>query len=501
MRTIVILEDSVSRRFLKTYNEKTFVKTPNLERLQEKSFVFENHWTGSAPCMPARRDMLTGRLNFLERSWGPIEPFDLSLPELLRKQSVRSHMVTDHYHYLEIGGEGYCQSFDTWECFRGQEYDPLEWGGSRYSAPPHKGVYSEKYHVNRKEFIEEEQFPTPRTFQSAVNWLERHGDEDDFMLWVEGFDPHEPFDTPKEFLEMYGDEYDDDEFIWPEYAPFNGSDEELKHIRNRYAATLTMTDRWIGKLLDVIEKQNRWEDTLIVFTTDHGYMLGEHGFMAKNYMPAYNEVFHIPLLIHIPGQSEENRIVALTQNIDLYPTIAFHHGCDADSYSNEIHGKNLFPLMSGSVETFRDYILYGLYGKSVNITDGNYTYFKCPADEDNKPLNLYTAMPTTIRTYLGGDRITDYNGIECGRYLPWTDFPVYSIPSDIINFNNSTMRFARRGPYGKEDLLFDIRNDYEQNENIDNLKLTGYMKDLMIRALEEYQSPPEQYVRLGLSDA
>ena len=343
MRTIVILNDSVNRRFLKTYNRDTFALTPNLEKLQKKSCVFDNHWTGSAPCMPARRDMLTGRLNFLERNWGPVEPFDQTLPELLRKKSVRSHMVTDHYHYMELGGEGYCQAFDTWQCFRGQEHDCLEWAESDYKEPEHKGHYNEFYHENRKAFTSEQEYTTPRTFQSAVKWLERHGDEDNYLLWVEGFDPHEPFETPREFLDLYDDDYDEEEFYWPEYKPFTGSDKELKHIRNRYAATLSMTDRWMGKLLDVCDRQNRWDDTLIVFTTDHGYMLGEHGLTAKNYMPAYNEVYHIPLLIHTPGQNEEKRISALTQNIDIFPTIAAHHGIDERDISNPIHGKKPLP--------------------------------------------------------------------------------------------------------------------------------------------------------------
>jgi arylsulfatase A-like enzyme len=404
--------------------------------------------------MPARRDMLTGRLNFLERNRGPVEPFDVSLPELLRKKSVRSHMITDHYHYLELGGEGYCQAFDTWECFRGQEHDCLEWANTRYSPPPHRGHYDRYYHVNRKQFKVEKDFTTPKTFQAAAEWLERHGDEDDFLLWIEGFDPHEPFDTPKEFLEMYGDSYEGDEFIWPEYAPFDGSEEELKHIRNRYAATLTMTDRWIGKILDICDKRNLWEDTLIVFTTDHGYMLGEHGFMAKNYMPAYNEVFHIPLFVHAPGQKTEKRIHALTQNIDLYPTIAHHHGIERDEIEIPLHGKNLLPVMNGCIDSVREYVLYGIFGKSMNITDGRYTYFKSPADADNKPLNIYTAMPTTLRQYFGGDHISDYDAIGCGKFLPWTRFPVYSILAfPVIHASEDAVRVVddSRGGFGYDD--------------------------------------------------
>ena len=123
MRAILFLSDSVNRRYLDIYSQSG-LNLPNLNRLAERSVIFDNHWTGSSPCMPARRDIMTGRYNFLDRGWGPIEPFDVTLPDVLRDSGVSTHIVTDHYHYFEIGGENYCQSFDEWELFRGQEKDP-----------------------------------------------------------------------------------------------------------------------------------------------------------------------------------------------------------------------------------------------------------------------------------------------------------------------------------------------------------------------------------------
>ncbi|MFW6270555.1 MAG: sulfatase-like hydrolase/transferase, partial [Bacillota bacterium] len=71
MRTVMVLLDSMNRHFLNIYGNN-WVKTPNIDRLAQDSVIFDNHWLGSAPCMPARRDIFTGRLNFLERNWGPI---------------------------------------------------------------------------------------------------------------------------------------------------------------------------------------------------------------------------------------------------------------------------------------------------------------------------------------------------------------------------------------------------------------------------------------------
>jgi arylsulfatase A-like enzyme len=498
LKTIVFLADSVNRRFLSMYGNKE-VKTPNLERISNKSCVFGNHWTGSSPCMPARRDLLTGRLGFMERNWGAIEAFDQSLPQLLKEKGIRSHIETDHYHYQELGGEGYCQSFTTWKMYRGQEKDNQEWLGQDETRTIRKGRYSDFYEKNREAFTSEEEFTSPKTYQAAADWLKSHGNEDDYLLWIEGFDPHEPFDIPKKYLEMYGDDYDGEAYEWPAYEPFDGTTEQLHHIRNRYKAALTFTDHWIGKVLDVCDEMNLWEDTMIVFTTDHGYMLGEHGFMAKNYMQAYNEVFHIPLFIHSPGQDSSEKIDALTQNIDLFPTIAEHHGIKEDDIANPLHGKNLFPLMEGKKEKVRDALIYGVFGKSVNVYDGRYTFLKCPENSDNLPLNLYASMPTSFNQYYGQSTIKDFKTIETGRFLEWTDFPVYKIPASSVHFLDVTQAFATRNKYHEQDYLFDLETDYTQDHNIEDAELISNMTDLLIRTMKEHDSPEEQFTRLGIS--
>ena len=114
MKAIFILFDSLNRLALENYGGEN-VKTPNFRRLANKSIVFDKHYVGSMPCMPARRDMHTGHLSFLHRSWGPLEPFDNSFPELLRKKGIYTHLITDHYHYWEDGGGTYHNRFNSYE--------------------------------------------------------------------------------------------------------------------------------------------------------------------------------------------------------------------------------------------------------------------------------------------------------------------------------------------------------------------------------------------------
>lgn len=123
MRSILIVMDSLNRRYLGTYGDRG-AHTPNLDRLPGREVVFDNHYAGSLPCMLARREMMTGSHNFLEAQWSPVEPWDDGLPHLLRAdRDTYSHMITDHYHYFHSGGEVYHTLFDSWEFQRGQETD------------------------------------------------------------------------------------------------------------------------------------------------------------------------------------------------------------------------------------------------------------------------------------------------------------------------------------------------------------------------------------------
>ncbi len=119
MKAIMVMFDSLNRRMLPPYG-CDWVHAPNFQRLAERAITFDNSYVGSMPCMPARREIHTGRYNFLHRSWGPLEPFDNSMPEILKKNGVRTHLVSDHYHYWEEGGSNYHTKYSAWDAFRGQ---------------------------------------------------------------------------------------------------------------------------------------------------------------------------------------------------------------------------------------------------------------------------------------------------------------------------------------------------------------------------------------------
>lgn len=417
----------------------------------------------------------------------------------MRKEGVFSHITTDHYHYFEVGGENYPLIFDSWEFIRGQERDTLVPNLGKKEEREHYGQYHTQYELNRQSFKDESDYPSPKTFSQAAKFIDQFHDEDNWFLFVDSSDPHEPFDVPDDFEEDYGDTYDDKLFYWPKYeSTENMPEHALEHIRKQYAKTLTMGDKWLGKLLDKMDEHQLWEDTLVILTADHGFMLGEHTLMGKNYVPAYNEIYHIPLLIHQPGQKENRRINALTQNIDLFPTLLEFFGGNVSSCPDKLHGKSLIPLLEGEVDKLRDTAIYGLFGKQVNITDGKYTYFRSAIREDNSPINLYTGLPTTINHYWDRDHIKDISKIETGRFLKWTEYPVFKISGSNSNLSNDSHRFDIRFEIQANNMLFDIEKDYAQRNNICGGPEEERMCSLLKQALIDHDSPDDQFIRLGL---
>ncbi len=485
MKAIVVLMDSLNRHMLNVYGASE-VQTPNINRLAARSVVFENHYIGSAPCMPARRDMLTGRINFLERGWGGVEPFDVTLPGRLRDGGVFSHIETDHYHYFCGGGENYHTRFDTWRFHRGQEWDLTATPIPDPAEPEHLGKWKAQYEKNRRSFLTEADYPTPMTFRGATEWLKLNAESDNYLLWVEAFDPHEPFDTPREYLELYERHYEGPHYNWSGYEQVEPDTEETRHLRACYAATVTMADRWLGELLDEIDAQNGWEDTLIVLTADHGHLLGEHGWTGKNLCHVYNELARIPLIVHRPGDAGAGeRRRQLTQNVDLAPTLLDYFGLPP---AEGIHGLSWRDVLDRDAPLGRDAALYGWWGQSVNVTDGRYTYLRAPARETNDPLYQYLLMPTVFHGLMSMDALA---GAAHGRFLPYVGAPVLRVPAG-----------HGRSPHWGDNRLYDLHTDPKQETN-----LAGRDRDaesrcerMMLEALRAHDAPPEQFDRLGLTN-
>ncbi len=506
MRTIFVLFDSLVRGALECYGG-TSVHTPNFKRFSERAVTFDTHFAGSLPCMPARREMHTGRMNFLHRSWGPLEPFDRSFSEILNAAGVYTHLISDHYHYWEDGGSTYHSRYSSWEFIRGQEWDkwkamvepPLERFRSMYHTmqqPQSRTDGRLQAMVNREFMKDEADYCCPRTFASGFEFLERNREADNWLLHLECFDPHEPFFAPARFREHYPTGYRGPILDWPRYKRLEESGDEVAELRANYAALATMCDHYFGKLLDYLDRHDMWEDTAVIVTTDHGFLLAEHDWWGKNRMPFFNEIAHIPLLIYHPSHAAQGGThrKALTQTIDLMPTLLALHGQAAPESAE---GYSLLPLLEQDAE-IRKAALYGMFGAGTNVTDGRYTYFRYPEDMSKQMLYEYTLMPMHLKSLFHVDEL------RAAVLTPGFGFtqnvPILKVPARR-NIKGQPVGHQGQGG-GYEDtttVLYDLANDYEQQRPFRDAGIEQRLLRLMSQVMQRNEAPPEAFSRLGLA--
>jgi arylsulfatase A-like enzyme len=496
MKAIMVMFDSLNRHLLPPYGAQG-IHAPNFERLAQHAVTFDNCYVGSMPCIPARRELHTGRYNFLHRSWGPLEPFDDSMPAILGQHEVYTHLTTDHQHYFEDGGATYHSRYSTWEFARGQEGD--QWKGV-VDAPPmpetlNKWSLDDWHHnnearkrrqdwINRSYMQDEAHHPQTVTVDRGVEFVRTNHAADHWFLQIECFDPHEPFFSYEQYHNLYPHEYDGPPYDWPDYGRVHQEPLEVQHAQFRYAALVSMCDASLGRVLDAMDELGLWDNTMLIVNTDHGYLLGEHDWWAKNQMPWYNELAHTPLFIWDPrSRVQGERRDALVQMIDLPATLLEFFGVDRPK---DMQGIPLRDAVAHSAPT-REVCLFGTTGGHVNVTDGRYVYMRAPVTPHNAPLYEYTLMPARLQGLFQVDELQD---IQLAEPFSFTK-------------GCRTNKIAARPwgiPHTFETLLFDLETDPKQENPIHDAPIERRMIAHMMRLMKDNDAPPEQYERLGLPE-
>jgi len=485
MRAVMVMFDSLNRQMLPPYGCDWTV-APNFQRLAERTVTFDNCYAGSMPCMPARREMHTGRHNFLHRSWGPLEPFDDSVFEMLKKNGVYTHLVTDHQHYWEDGGATYHNRYNTYEFFRGQEGDA--WKGVVGEVEIPADLKTMKFPMWRQDWVNREYLPTVEThpqtltFDAGLHFIQTNINEDNWFVQIETFDPHEPFFSYEEHKKHYPHDYDGPHFDWPDYAKVTHDDATVQHVRYEYGSLLTFCDNSLGRVLDYFDLHDMWKDTLLIVCTDHGFMLGEHGWYGKSSQPWFDQTIHTPLFIWDPRLAiAGERRESLVQTIDIGPTLL------------EFFNVGRTPDMMGQplVETartdapIREAGLFGNHGSHISVTDGRWVYMRAPGDVSNQPLFEHTLMPTSMR-----DRFP----VQQLAAAEFVDGFSFTKGLKVLRMPGQPMTNA----WFWGSLLFDLENDPEQAHPLiddeQELHLATVMRDLMVAN----DAPDDQFARMRL---
>jgi len=362
MNVILVVSDTMRRDHLGAYGND-WIHTPDLDQLAQQSYVFENAYTASFPTVENRCDIMTGRYTFIEFGWGPLPTDYTVMAEVLNEADYTTMLIADTPHPFRYGYH-FQRGFGGYSLIRGQENDLWRTAPADPPLPCSPDKLREPY-ATVKQYLRnvavrrrEEDYFVAQTMRQAAAWLEENHNQD-FFLYVDTFDPHEPWDPPQWYVDLYDPGYEGEEVIYPRYYFTDYlTDRELQHCRALYAGEVSLVDTWVGYLLERVETLGLADNTTIIFTADHGYLHGEHGIIGKairsedwhGWCPLWEEIAHIPLMIRLPGQTQGERIAALVQPPDIMPTII--DLMDAEN-PRTMHGTSLRSIMQGDIQQIR----------------------------------------------------------------------------------------------------------------------------------------------------
>ncbi len=404
---IVVMFDSLQFNYLGCYGNE-WIKTPNFDRFAREGVLLENCYAEGLPTVPVRRCMHTGRYTLFDIGWAPLRMEDTTIADLCWGRPIDTALIFDCPMYRQPKF-GYTRGFDKVYFTHGHEMDH-----QFYMSDP-------LYHLNPKDYISDavvenarqrfgqavldtqyaeiisylkqmqfwkndEDRYVAKTMKKAVEYLEQIDRNKQFYLWVDSFDPHEPWNPPSVYQDggfpcPYDPDYDGKDDFLPMMGPVEGvySEKELHHIRMLYAELVTVCDKWFGYLLDAIRRLGFEENTLVMQVSDHGEPLGNgehgHGLMRKIRPWPYEELAHIPVMLRYPGCPAGTRIKAFTSDVDVAPTVCDWLGIGVHP---SMQGKSLLPLIKGEVDSLRDYAIAGFYSAGWSIYTKDWSYVHWP---------------------------------------------------------------------------------------------------------------------------
>ena len=382
---VVIMNDTLRRDHVAAYGDPApwarpgregspFITTPSLDRLAAESAMFDRFYVSSYPTIPCRTDLFTGRFGFPVRGWQPLEPEDVVLAEILSAKGWTTQLIFDT-PMLSQESYNFDRGFTGWDFVRGQHGDRWATSPCKAELPgPARKLRSvggtRQYLRNIAQRRCEDDWMCAQTTGRAMRWLEDNRNLEGFCLWVDMWDPHDPFDAPEFDLERYiCSEHRDAGIVFPQYGRSDYlTEKEINFVRGSYAALVTLMDRWVGKLLDKIDVLGLSKNTMIVYLTDHGHLFGDHGLEGKPTAQLgnlYEPTIRCPLLIRHPaGLGRASRPGGMTQHTDILPTILDFLGVEIPS---SVQGTSLLPALRDPSWAGRELVVSGRHSPYPNV--------------------------------------------------------------------------------------------------------------------------------------
>lgn len=439
MNVVVICADTFRADNLACYGDVA-VETPVLDQLAAEGIVFDDLYAEALPTIPARKVYFTGRPLFplwrvqpfkddplsTQPGWNPLSANDVTLSEITTRHGVVSGIVTDVYHLFKPS-QNLHRGWSSWQWIRGQEADRFRAGPRAVLTQAQQRIQlaeqdlsrsalprgASQYVLNTAGRTEETDYFVAQVMREAANWLEIHasGDtpESPFLLWVDCFDPHEPWDPPAAYADRYGPRTGDREPIFASSAQWNAFTlAEQTRILALYHGEVSLVDHWIGHLLTTLYRLGRDRDTAVFFLADHGTILGEHGRVHKQPDMLIAAETHLPCLLRLPNRAHAGlRVSGFLQPFDITATVLDLLGIKGQ---DEVVGRSALELLDGRW-TGRDFA-YSAYREYVSLRDRRWNCIvRREGDKIVEPPRLFDLAaselqdvaeqhPTVVRDYV-----------------------------------------------------------------------------------------------------
>jgi len=366
MNIIFMMSDTLRADHLSPYGND-WIHTPNIDAFAKQAAVFDRAYCASFATIPNRTDLMTGRYGEPLHPWLPLQWDALTSVEVLRENGFVTQLINDTPHLIN-GGHGFDRPFNAWLMIRGNEVDRFRMDSLPVDFPtrdiskisPRPANRSDAQYLRNVRYRRtEEDYFAAQLYTAACEWLEMNQGHEQFFLWIDGFDPHEPWDPPQHYVDLYEDDYDGDVFLQHIKVPPEAMTEaEINHLKATYAGSVSLVDRWWGELFKTLERLHMLEDTTVIVMADHGTYLAEHGKVMGKTDPLYDQVAQVPLIIRLPDATGAGkRFDALAQAPDIMPTILDLAGLPIP---DTVQGKSLLPVLRGETDEHREFAISGV---------------------------------------------------------------------------------------------------------------------------------------------
>ncbi|MDE3257621.1 MAG: sulfatase [Gemmatimonadota bacterium] len=391
MNLIVLCSDTFRVDHLNCYRDDSPVRTPNIDRLAEEGVRFDSAFGEGIPTLPARRVLYTGRPIFpflwapqkWDRvqlaGWHPLFHEDVTLAEWLVERGYVTGLISDLPHQFKPG-KNFHRGFVQFNWERGQEMDYVV-AGPRGAVPVERfdptgrgSPVLTQFLMNSRDWKDETDWCSVRVIRKGIEFLRENARQQPFMLWLECFFPHEPWFAPPELVEQHyeGDDHDGVEWIFPPASTDGMSDNQVHRVRAHYRGLCALIDRWFGRLMETAEELGLLENSIVVFLSDHGTMLGEQGQLHKGPSRLRWQCTQVPLIIRHPDvDATGGRVVdAFVQHQDLMPTLLGSMGIDTP---DRCLGEDLRRYDSGDTEGGREHVVTA-FGNYASVRSRKWNY-------------------------------------------------------------------------------------------------------------------------------